>query len=79
LLTLAVVFYHIVDYIFIYHDLKIFLYRNVQYWRTETLCTSEGQNKSVCQARLNTSQPLLPVEICTRSWTPDAGLMDVSD
>jgi hypothetical protein len=36
-------------------------------------------NKSVCQARLNTSQPLLPVETCTRSRTPDVGLLDVSD
>jgi hypothetical protein len=34
-----------------------------------------GLNKSVCQARLNTSQPLLPAEICIRSrrLMPDYG------
>jgi hypothetical protein len=44
-------------------------------YRTETLCTIEGLNKSVCQARLNSSQPLLLVETCTRSRTPVWRLM----
>jgi hypothetical protein len=50
-------------------------YGNVQYWRTETLCTSKGLNKSVCQALPNTSQALLAVETCTRSRTPVWRLM----
>jgi hypothetical protein len=44
-------------------------------YRTVTLCTSEGLNKSICQAWLNTSQPLLPVDTCTRSRTPVWRLM----
>jgi hypothetical protein len=39
------------------------------------LCTSKVLNKSVCQARLNTSQPLWPAETYTRSWTPVWRLM----
>jgi hypothetical protein len=37
--------------------------------------TSKDLNKSVCQARLTTSQPLLPIETCTRSQTPVCHLM----
>jgi hypothetical protein len=42
----------------------------VYYWRTETLCTSESPNKSVCQARLNTKASLCclqkPAQGCRR-------------
>jgi hypothetical protein len=46
-------------------------------YRTESRCTNEGLNKSVCQALLNIDQPLLPVETCTRTRTPVWRLMPI--